>query len=327
MRFTRVVLLGCFLVGSSGINSAFAQFGIPKLPKVGKGGKDNSGASQQQPDPRQQSRNNGPQVNPPGVPVPADSPMFEAFRKLQQQSSYHQRMTINIDDPQMQQMMAQMGFAPAETITSGDTKQVSMHFKLPVSGQVEDFELRSVSRNGRIAKKWSSPASGRILKEQDASIAKQLAQAEQQSASSIAKNLAMGPMGLVSSAVSAAGAAASVAEAAKIKKEAHDFWEWSCLDGSGPTPSQSRLEPPPLTDLKVLGDQTLEGVAVTSYEFYVKQNGKSQGPVQMHIAKDTGLPMRMAMRDPRAGGSMQMDYFGFNQAADIEVPGCLSGGK
>jgi hypothetical protein len=324
MRISRVLLLACLLIGSSGLNSAFAQFGLPKLPKIAKGGKDAPPPNQQPPQPRQQGRNNGPQVNPPGVPVPPDSPLFDAFHKLQQQSAYHQRMTISIDDPQMQQMMAQMGFAPAETITAGDTKQVSMHFKMPVSGQVEDFELRSVSRNGKVAKRWFSPASERILKEQDASIAKQFAQAEEQSSMSIAKSLAMGPMGLVSGAVQAAGAAASVAEAAKVKKQAHDFWEWSCMDGGGAAPAQSRQEPPPLTDLKVLGDQTVDGVAVTSYEFYVKANGKFQGPVQLHITKDSGLPMRLLMSDPRAGGGMQMDYFGFNQAGDIEVPGCLS---
>ena len=70
--------------------------------------------------------------------------------------------------------------------------------------------------------------------------------------------------------------------------------------------------------------QWLPGAAVTSYEFYVHQDGKFQGPVQMHVAKDTGLPLRIGMSDARTGGGMRMDYFGFNQGGDFEVPACLS---
>jgi len=181
MRLSRVLLIGCLAVGASGL---YAQFpGMPRFP----GGGDSRSRRQ-----RQQRQDD---VAPPGVPVPADSPIFEAFRRLEQQSVYHQRMTFLTNDPQITQMMAQMGFTPAETITAGDTKQVSMHFKMPALGQVEDFELRGVLRNGRLAKKWISPGSGRILKEQDAQIARQLAEQEVQSASSIARNLAMGPMG------------------------------------------------------------------------------------------------------------------------------------
>ena len=68
----------------------------------------------------------------------------------------------------------------------------------------------------------------------------------------------------------------------------------------------------------------LDGVAVTSYEFFVHQDGRFQGPVQMYVAKDTGLPVRIGMSDARAGGGMQMDYYGFNQGGDFEVPACLS---
>ena len=299
---------------------AFAQF--PRLPKFPGGSKPKNDDSRAQ----RRGKSGGdetPGVQAAGVPVPADSPVFAAFERLAQQSVYHQRMTISVNDPQMQQVMEQMGFAPAETTVAGDTKQVSMHFKMPVHGQPEDFELRSVIRNGRLAKKWSSPASGRILKEQDASIAKQLAQAEVSSAKSIAQDIAMGPAGLVSAGVSAAGAAASIAEAARLKKQAHDFFEWSCMDTGVTAPS--KREPPPLTDLRVLGDQDLDGAAVTAYEFFVRENGKFQGPMQLFIAKDSGLPVRMAMNDPRAGGGMHMDYFGFNQGGEIEIPGCLEG--
>jgi hypothetical protein len=316
MTLSRVFLAGCLLVGVTGSNTAFAQFGIPRLPGS-RGGKDDSRSRRQR-----QQRDDGGQANAPGVPIPPDSPIFESFRKLGQQSVYHQKMTITATDPRISDVMAQMGFAPAETITAGDTKQVSMHLKMPALGQVEDFELRSVSRNGRLAKKWSSPGSARILKEQDASIATQLAQAEAQYAGSIAKDLATGPFGIASAAVDAAGAAASAAVAARLSKQAHDFFEWTCMDG-GPQTSHDRSEPPPLTDLKVVGDSTVEGVAVTGYEFYVHENGKAQGPMQMFVAKDSGLPVRIGMNDPRGQGGMTMDYFGFNQGGDFEIPACL----
>lgn len=41
-------------------------------------------------------------------------------------------------------------------------------------------------------------------------------------------------------------------------------------------PAQRR-EPPPLTDLRVAGDQMLDGVAVTSYKFIVREGGKFEG--------------------------------------------------
>jgi len=313
MKTSIVLLLVCL---TGGVDALVAQIpGIPKFPGMGRRNRDDARRQRQQQD-------EGSQVTAAGVPVPADSPLFDAFRKLEQQPVYHQRISLTVNDPQMSQIMSQMGFTPAETITAGDIKQVSIHLKMPVSGQVEDFELRTVVGNGRLAKKWSSPASGRILKEQDASIAKQLAQAEVQSAKSIARNLASGPYGLVTAGVAAAGAAASAVAARQVTKQAHDFFEWTCMDGGGQA-SQARKEPPPLTDLRVVGDQTLDGIAVTSYEFYVRQNGRFQGPMQLYVAKETGLPMRIGMNDPQSRGGMQMDYFGFNQRADLEVPACV----
>ncbi len=321
MRFLRVFAMTCLVLGLTGLDSAFAQFPhLPKLPGMRPGKKDDSR--------RKKKQDNDSSVNPPGVPVPLDSPIFQAFRKLEQQSVYHQRMTFTNSDPQIQQMMAQMGFMPAETITAGDAKQVSLHFKMPVDGQSEDFELRGVSRDGRLAKKWFSPAKDRILARQDAEIGRQLAQYEAQAASSITRNLAMGPMGLAGAAFSAAAAGAAVAEAGAIKKQAHDFWEWSCMDGGGQTSrgdsAQERREPPPLTDLRALGDDTIDGVPVTSYEFYVQEGGQFHGPIQMYVAKESGLPMRIGMNDPSSGGSMRMDYSGFNQGGDFEIPACLA---
>ena len=236
-------------------------------------------------------------------------------------------MVVTASDPRMQQMMEQMGFKPAETITAGDVKQVSMHFKMPFDGQTEDFELRSVSSNGRVASKWLSPAKDRILATQDAQIDKQLAESEAQASTSIAKDLAMGPMGIASAALQGGAAAANAAEAAAARKQAHEFWEWQCKDGGAKgskNESAATRQPPPLTDLRVVGDDTIGDVAVTSYEFYVHEGGQFHGPMQMYVAKDSGLPVRLGMNDPRMQGSMQMDYFGFNDGGDLEVPACLA---
>ena len=318
------------------VHPAAAQFHLP-VPGLGGGKKGKNQPPPNQPPPSQpDSTQPAPSAQPApvagpkpaGVPVPADSPILQAFQKLAQQNVYHQRMVVSSNDARMQQMMSQMGFMPAEVITAGDVKQVSMHFNMPFDGKTEDFELRSVSGNGRTASKWLSPAKDRILATQDAQITKQLAEAEASSASSIARNLAMGPMGMVSAAVQAAGAAASAAEAAAVKKQAHDFWEWQCRDGGGQASrsdtAQATRPAPPMTDLRVVGDDTINNVPVTSYEFYVRDGGQFHGPMQMYVAKDSGLPVRMGMSDPRMNGSMQMDYFGFNEGGDFEVPACLA---
>jgi hypothetical protein len=337
------LVVGYAMCNLAVVSPAAAQFHLPVPSLGGKKGKNQPPPSSQPSDstqppltpPDSSDRGRGKDKGgdaalpkPAGVPVPLDSPIMQAFQKLSQQSIYHQRMNISADDPRMQQIMAQMGFMPAETITAGDTKMVSMHFKLPFEGQPEDFELRSVSRSGRVASKWVSPAKDRILAKQDAEIAKQLAQSEAQSASSVARNLAMGPMGIVSAAVQAGAAAASASEAAAVSKQAHDFWEWKCREGGGQAtrPDSTQARPaPPLTDLRVMGNDTINDMAVTNYEFYVRDGGQFHGPMQMAIAKGSGLPVRIGMSDPRAGGSMQMDYFGFNQGGDFEVPDCLAG--
>jgi hypothetical protein len=318
MRAWRPLRAGCLAAGLALVSpGAFAQFGLPKLP----GMKHKDPAREK--DKKPQNGDEGAKAA--GIPVPLDSPVFQAFQRMAEAKSYQQRMTMQVNDPQAQQMLAQMGFAPTEMLVTGDTRQVTMHFKMPVPGQVEDFQLRTVVRNGVYAKKWSSPAQARILREQDASIAKQLAEAEQQSAKSIARSLATnGPTGLASAGVTAGAAAANVAIAGKIRKQAHDYWEWSCSEGGGGgTTAQQHSEPPPLTDLRVIGDQTVDGAAVATYEFFVRDNGKFQGPMQLHVSKDTGLPMRIGMLDPSGRGSMRIDYYGFNEG-EIELPPCMA---
>jgi len=316
MRLSRGFRTGCLVVMPIFVcNVALAQFPLPKFPGMKK--KDDSRARKKSDD--------GGSASAQGIPIPADSPIFQSFGLLGKQTVYHQKMTITAADPQLQQMMMQMGFGPAETITAGDTKQVSMHMMMPINGHPEDFEIRAVLANGRVAKKWVTPASTRILAEADAKLAKDLAEQEVSAAKSIARNLANGPLGLASAAMSAGAAAANAAVASRLKKEVHDFFEWTCMDAPAAAAPAQHREMPPLTDLRVVGDQTLEtGTAVTAYEFFVHQDGKFQGPMQMFVAKDSGLPVRIAMNDPRAGGGMHMDYFGFNQGGDFEIPACIA---
>ena len=313
MTVSRVFRFGCLAAGFLLVHqAAFAQF--PKLPGMSKH-KDNSRA--------RRGGDDGSAAGAQGVPVPVDSPLMQAFERLGQQNVYRQRIAIHASDPRMEEMMAQMGFGPAEMTTVGDVKQVSMRFKFPVEGQPQDFELRTVRGNGRMAKKWVSPASAAIIAKADAQIAKQLAQAEEQAAKSVARNLANGPLGLVSAAMSTGAAAANAAAAASLSKQVHNFFEWSCMDAPDAAPVDKH-GPPPLTDLRVLGDQTVNGEAATEYEFFVRQDGKFQGPVQMFVAKESGLPLRMTMNEPHGAGGMQMDYYGFNQEGDFERPACFA---
>jgi hypothetical protein len=222
-----------------------------------------------------------------------------------------------------------MGFAPTETTVAGGTRQVSIHMKMPatdVPGQVDEWEFRAVSRNGRSARLITSPAVPRLLKLGDAMLAQQMAQQDRQASRAIAASLAQGPMGAINAAMIGGVTATANVEAVKLRQKAHDFYAWQCQPASGEEPV-NRNAPPPLTDLRVVGDQTLDGVPVTTYEFYVLDNGEFHGPMRMHVAKDTGLPVRIEMSDPQMGGGMRMDYYDFNKGGDIEVPACLSDGK
>jgi hypothetical protein len=319
---------GCVAPGGVAVNSALAQSFPPNMPNLPPGiPMPNMDNSRQRPSRRH--ANDPSQVRPPGVPVPLDSPLFKSFQKLDQQSVYHVRMTMVTSDPQMAQMMEQMGFAPTETTVAGGTRQVSIHMKMPatdVPGQVDDWEFRAVSRNGRSARLITSPAVPRLLKLSDAMLAQQMAQQDQQASRAIAASLAQGPMGAINAAMIGGVTATAHVEAVKLRQKAHDFYSWQCQPASGEEPV-NRNAPPPLTDLRVVGDQVLDGIPVTTYEFYVLDNGEFHGPMHMHVAKDTGLPVRIEMSDPQMGGGMRMDYYDFNKGGDIEVPACLSESK
>jgi hypothetical protein len=279
---------------------------------------------------RPAKRNDASRPMPPGVPIPLDSAPMKAFQLLEQHPVYHMRMALSAADPQMTQMLAQMGFAPMETTVSGGAKQVVMRMKMPatdVPGQVDDWEFRSVSKDGRAARLITSSGQERFLARTDAHLDKEMVEVEKMAARTIAQSLAQGPVGWARAAMAGAEAGMAAAELGKMRKTAHDFFKWQCITPPNRQPAD-HTAPPPLTDLQAAGEQTLDGVAVTTYEFYVHEKDQFYGPMRMHVAKDTGLPMRIEMADPQMrGGSMQMDYYDFDKGGDIEIPACLAGGK
>lgn len=268
--------------------------------------------------------------SPPGVPIALDSAPMKAFQLLQAHPVYHMRMAFSAPDPQMAQMLAQMGMAPMETTVSGGAKQVVMHMKMPATdlpGQVDDWEFRSISQDGRLARLITGSAVPRMLARADAHLAQEMEQLDKMAARAIVQSLAEGPVGWARAAMMGAETAAFNAEAAALRKRAHDFFTWQCLTPPARQPVD-RTVPPPLTDLQAAGDQTLDGVAVSTYEFYVREKDQFHGPMRMHVAKDSGLPMRIEMTDPQMrGGSMRMDYYDFDKGGDLEIPACLAKGK
>jgi hypothetical protein len=110
---------------------------------------------------------------------------------------------------------------------------------------------------------------------------------------------------------------------------AHEFFEWQCVK-SKPQAPVDRSAPPPITDLKPAGDNVVEGTPVTSFEFFVHDTQKDEyhGPMRLHVAKDSGLPMRLEMSDPQMRGvTMNMDFYDVDKVAPIEIPACLADGN
>jgi hypothetical protein len=260
-----------------------------------------------------------------GVPIPEDSPVYKAFTLLKSQPSYHTVMNMQSNDPQMAKAAAMgMGFSPPDRIQQGDTSQVVMHMKFPamdMPGSVDDWEIRAVARNGRAARMFSSPAIPRLKRMQEQQYAMQMAMLERQATTAIAQALAEGPFGAIRAGMLAGENIAFAAMMTHQLHKAEQFWDWKCVDqpaasGGG---SQSKAQ---LTDAKLVGDDTVNGTAVTAYDFYAKDSSGTHGPLRVFIAKDTSLPLRIHMDDPGGHGSIDMDY-SYDQTASIEVPGCL----
>ncbi|MBZ5572814.1 MAG: hypothetical protein LAO09_13165 [Acidobacteriia bacterium] len=260
-----------------------------------------------------------------GVPVPEDSPVFNAFRQLDKQNGYRVHMDMKASDPRMAKMMAEgMGMGPIEKLVKGGVIQTSMHWKMPamdMRGQVDDWEIKAVVKDGRGARIFNTPAKDRILKYDDQMIAMQEAMLERQATMAIAQALAQGPMGAISAGLAASQVAQGLVMAAGARKQARDFFAWKCMEGAGGGQSAEKRANL-LTDLKNLGDETVNGTSTSAYEFYARDGDKLRGPVRFYVAKDTGLPLRLAMTDPEGHGSINMDY-DYSSVPDIEVPNCL----
>jgi hypothetical protein len=103
-----------------------------------------------------------------------DSAPMKAFLQLEQHSSYRARMVFNVPDPMMAQMLAQIGVGNMETAVSNGAKLVTMHMEIPatdIPGQVDDWEVQAISKNGRAARRFSSTAAPRFLARTDAKAA------------------------------------------------------------------------------------------------------------------------------------------------------------
>jgi hypothetical protein len=134
------------------------------------------------------------------------------------------------------------------------------------------------------------------------------------------KNAAGGPISWAVSGMDAGLDAMQHVMVAKMLKKSKELMSWQC-QALDPAVVPNARATPDLTDLKPLGDDTINGVAVTKYEFYARTNGKTNGPIRLSVAKGTGLPARLEMSDG-AQNSMTMDY-DTTTAVNIEVPDCM----
>jgi hypothetical protein len=63
-----------------------------------------------------------------------------------------------------------------------------------------------------------------------------------------------------------------------------------------------RIRPNPKLSLLTrdpIDDQVVNGQAAAAYEFYAYDNEKTQGAIHLLVAKDSGLPLRLEMGNPR----------------------------
>jgi hypothetical protein len=328
------ILVGLALVAPS----APAQFGLPHMPGKKKTSPPDSSSTPPAPPTMPDMSDSVPSAaappsasaaSSPGVPMAADSPVFAAFNLLQQHGSYHVLMMLTASGDQMQKAAAS-GFQikGIEQSVNGDVHKSTMRYSMlstdPLAGgKPDDWEMTGVVQGNKAAHLMYSPtATPRILKEADAKAAQQLAMMDAMFAQSAVKNAMSGPIGWAVNGVDAASDAASHIAVARMLKSTHDLMSWQCqsVDSSLAQAAQNR---PPLTDLKMLGDDNLNGIAVTKYEFYVHEQGKVEGPIRMSVAKSTGLPARLEMTDPHGQGSMTMDY-DVTTPVNIEIPDCMA---
>jgi len=260
-----------------------------------------------------------------GVPVPMDSALYTSFARLKTQPGYHMVMTMQTNDPKMA-AMAQSIFRPQEMLVVGNTRQYTMHYKMPatdVPGTVDDWEIRAVVQNGRAARLITSAAVPRLLKESEEKAAHDLAELDRMAATTVARAAAEGPMGAIGAGMTAAGVAMAHAEVPKMLKKERDMFSWQCRDvPQGGPGAESTTQ---LTGFHPIGDQNVNGAIADGYEFYSYDNQKTQGTVHLFVARDTGLPLRLELADPGGAGGIQMNYGPLTGSVSIEVPACMGG--
>ncbi len=266
---------------------------------------------------------------PPGVPVPADSPLIAAFQRLEAAKAYRVRMEMSTTDPRAKQAMQQMGGMDRydKAVVKPDTQSVALHMSLPAvdqPGKSDDWEVRSVVKGNRAARKFDTPAKARILALQEAQVAKQMAQADMSATMSIAQAAAGGPLGWVSGAVQMASMAYSHAAAASALKKGREFFEWTCQDAPAGASASHSPDSVTFTDLVDLGERSDGDVPVHGYRFFVREQGRYHGPVEVDVARATALPTRFVMSEPSMGATMVMHYSDYDQPATIEIPPCLA---
>ncbi len=264
---------------------------------------------------------------PPGVPVPPDSPLIAAFQRLEAAKAYRVRMEMSTTDSRSRQSMQQMGMEHFDkVVVKPDTQAVTMHMSIPAidTGKPDDWEVQSVIKGKRAARKFDTPAKARLLALQEAKLAQQMAQADMYAAMSLAQAALGGPMGWISGALQLAGMAASQAGAAATLKKGREFFEWTCMDAPAGSSASRSPDSVTFTDLVDLGDRTDGEVAVHGYRFFVREQGQYHGPMEVDVARSTGLPTRFAMSEPSMGASMVMHYSDYDQPAKIEIPPCLA---
>ena len=266
------------------------------------------------------------QSKPTGTPVPDDSPVFAAFKLLEQQPAYRTAFTMQLNDPRMAQSAAH-GFSmgPMETTVKGGVHQATTRMKFPAfdkPGAIDDWEIRAVVKDGRGARIFKSDAIPRLQKMNDQMLAMQLAMMEKQAAMTMARAAAEGPFGAMEAGMTAAETAASASLMIREEKKANEMWGWKCLDKLGAKENADHSTNP-LTDLNPFGDDTINGIAVTAYEFYVREKGELHGPMRLSVNKSTGLPLRIDMKDPQMPGGLHLDY-SYDNIADIEIPPCMA---
>lgn len=272
-----------------------------------------------------------PSVAQTGVPVPKDSPVYRSFALIKSPPAYRMNINMQSNDPRAAKYAATgMGFSEIEKLVEGDTTQVIMHIKMPAMdapGTMDDWEVRAVAQNGHVALMFSSPALARLNKLHEQMMAMQMAMLDKQAGMAVTHALTEGPLGAISAGMAAGQVAVMHAEAPRRLHEAEAFYSWKCLETS--SGSDRKKAPAQLTDLKVIGDETVGATATTIYEFYANDGDGPRGPVRLYVAtdgRDSGLPLRIHIDDPQGHGSMEIDY-SYGPFADIEVPACLAQGQ